>query len=67
MNFPVNYLATDSMGHCCWCHQKHQGIKCALVKRYEFYPDGTLKLVEFYAPGDGKPAITLTVPPNETH
>ena len=34
---------------CRWCGVIH-GIHCPLVKAYEYFPDGTLKRVEFHAP-----------------
>jgi hypothetical protein len=41
---------------CPYCHQTHAG-KCALVKAFEYHPDGSIKRVEFYAPSDYVPAI----------
>ena len=33
--------------NCQWCGAHHQ-YKCPMVKAYEYYPDGTLKRVEFF-------------------
>lgn len=36
---------------CQYCGQYH-GARCPLVKAIDYYPDGTVKRVEFYSPGD---------------
>lgn len=38
--------------HCQWCQRDHDGLRCPLVKAYEYYEDGSVKRVEFLTPGD---------------
>lgn len=40
---------SDQSGTCYWCGSHHTG-KCPMVKRIEYYENGTVKSVEFHAP-----------------
>lgn len=42
---------TNDPNKCQWCAGFHTG-KCPLVKSMDFYADGTVRKVEFYAPND---------------
>lgn len=46
---------------CPYCQTRHAN-KCALIKAYEYYPDGAVKRVEFYAPNDYSPSIFANMP-----
>lgn len=45
-------IVTDKT--CRWCGQRH-GTKCPLVKSYEYFPNGGIRRVEFFAPNDYHP------------
>jgi hypothetical protein len=40
---------------CRWCSYYHDGV-CSLVKAIDYYPDGSIKRVEFF----GQPAPSTT-------
>ena len=42
------------LGACNYCGGIHEN-KCPLVKSFEYYPDGTIKRVEFYSQTDYGP------------
>ena len=36
---------------CRWCATSHEG-RCSTVKAIEYFPDGSVKRVEFFVPAD---------------
>ncbi len=44
-------MIQHQMTPCRWCGLIH-GPKCPSVKAIEYYPDGTVKRIEFYSPND---------------
>jgi hypothetical protein len=45
-----------TMSECKWCGMIH-GPRCPSVKAIEYFPDGTIKRVEFMTPADRSPSI----------
>ncbi len=45
---------------CHWCGKHHEGVRCPEAKAIEYYPDGTIKRVEFVTPGDWQGTWKLT-------
>jgi hypothetical protein len=40
------------MSKCKICGTIHDEIKCFLIKAFEYYPDGSLKRIEYLTPSD---------------
>lgn len=57
-------MAQTKTEACPYCGTIHAD-KCSLVKAFEYHPDGSIKRVEFYTPGDYSPTIlaNVTQPP----
>ena len=40
----------SDMDHCHYCAGIHPGVRCPAVKAIDYYPNGTIKRVEFVGP-----------------
>jgi hypothetical protein len=61
VSVPTYTSASTGTAPCQHCGLHHQGV-CPRVKAIEYYPDGTVKRVEFKGASDYPPPLAVSLP-----